>query len=97
VIFRDDLNHDCETLPEEEWRVVSVLTVAAPRRPKVTPDKEFANPQQLEDLREKIRLVYRMAASNGNQFIVLGTPAHSHVVPSSSTLFGNSGDGLRRV
>jgi hypothetical protein len=69
-------------LPEDEWRVVSVLTVAAPRRPKVTLDKEFADPSQLEDLREKILLVYRMAASNGNQFIVLGTPAVNANSPS---------------
>jgi hypothetical protein len=72
VIFREDLNRDCKELPEDEWRVVSVLTVAAPRRPKVTLDEEFADPSQLEDLREKIRLVYRMAALNGNHFIVLG-------------------------
>ena len=48
------------------------MTVAAPRHPKVTPDHEFAVPSHLEDLREKIRLVYRMAALNGNQFVVLG-------------------------
>jgi hypothetical protein len=82
VIFRDVLKNDCQELPEDEWRVVSVLTVAAPRRPRliITQDDsdtnelafEFAHPGVLDDLREKIRLVYRMAASNGKEYLVLG-------------------------
>ncbi|KAF5334864.1 hypothetical protein D9758_014277 [Tetrapyrgos nigripes] len=73
VIFKDDLDHDCVNLPNEERRVVSVLTVAAPRGPLLTEDgKNFKKPSVLEDLREKIRLVYRMAAHNEGQYLVLG-------------------------
>ncbi|KAJ7080728.1 hypothetical protein B0H15DRAFT_786963, partial [Mycena belliarum] len=51
---------------------VSVITVAAPRRPELTPDRlAFKNPSDLDDLRGKIRLVYRMAAHHGQEFLVL--------------------------
>ncbi|KAF7368862.1 hypothetical protein MVEN_00211800 [Mycena venus] len=73
VIFRDDLDHDCMELPITERRIVSVLTVAAPARPDLTPDKQaFSQPSTLTYLQEKIRLVYRMAAHNGQQNLVLG-------------------------
>jgi hypothetical protein len=53
-----------------------VITIAAPRRPALTGDfAEFAKDNDLEDLRGKIRLVYRMAASNGNEFLILGEHA----------------------
>ncbi|KAJ7171006.1 hypothetical protein C8R46DRAFT_1087454 [Mycena filopes] len=73
VIFRADLDHDCAELPHAEQRVVSVITVAAPGRPKLTPDGQaFKDASTLKYLREKIRLVYRMAAHNGQQYLVLG-------------------------
>ncbi|RDB15942.1 hypothetical protein Hypma_003604 [Hypsizygus marmoreus] len=73
LIFRHDLDHECVELPIAERRVVSVLTVAAPRDPKLTKDGgAFANKQDLEDLRGKIRLVYRMAARHGQEYLVLG-------------------------
>lgn len=73
VIFKDDLDHDCVDLPAEERRLVSVITVAAPRFPKLTPDGEqFAKQEDLGDLRGKIRLVYRMAATYGKTSIILG-------------------------
>jgi hypothetical protein len=73
VVFKDDLDHDCVNLPVEERRIVSVLTVAAPCGPPLTEDgKKFKNPSVLEDLRGKIRLIYRMAARNGAQYMVLG-------------------------
>ncbi|KAJ7171005.1 hypothetical protein C8R46DRAFT_895147 [Mycena filopes] len=73
VIFRDDLDHDCVELPHAERRVVSVITVAAPAWAELTPDEEaFEDESTLEYLREKIRLVYRMAAHNGQQHLVLG-------------------------
>ncbi|KAJ3836139.1 hypothetical protein EV361DRAFT_796649 [Lentinula raphanica] len=73
VIFKHDLDHDCVDLAVEERCVVSVLTVAAPRGPKLTEDKqEFVKESDLEDLRGKIRLVYRMAGSNDKRFLVLG-------------------------
>ncbi|KAF9266080.1 hypothetical protein L218DRAFT_94875 [Marasmius fiardii PR-910] len=73
VVFKDDLDHDCVDLPEEERCVVGVITVAAPRGPKLTRDrKRFADEDELNDLRGKIRLVYRMAAHNGRHYVVLG-------------------------
>ncbi|KAJ6621475.1 hypothetical protein B0H10DRAFT_2215121 [Mycena sp. CBHHK59/15] len=72
VIFKDDLDHECAQLPASERRVVSVITVAAPRWPELTPDQSaFKNASDLEDLRGKIKLVYRMAAHHGQQFLVL--------------------------
>lgn len=53
--------------------MVAVLTVAAPRAPRLSQDREsFKREEDLECLRGKIRLVYRMAAHNGKEYIVLG-------------------------
>jgi len=57
----------------EERQVVSVITVAAPRhRPLSTDRLSFKNPSTLEDLKGKIRLIYRISAHNGQQYLVLG-------------------------
>jgi len=73
VVFKDDLDHDCIDLPLQERQIVSVITVAAPCGPQLTEDKKrFAKAQDLEDLRGKIRLVYRIAAWNEKKFLVLG-------------------------
>jgi hypothetical protein len=54
---------------------VGVLTVVAPRGPRLSADKQtIAKSSVIEDFREKIRLVYRMAAHNGHTYLVLGTP-----------------------
>lgn len=74
VIFKDDLDHDCIDLPSNEIRVVSVITVAAPRGPMLTADRtQLRRKEDLECFREKIRLVYRMAAHNNQKYLVLGT------------------------
>ncbi|KAG7097574.1 hypothetical protein E1B28_004911 [Marasmius oreades] len=73
AVFKDDLDHGCVDLPEEDRCVVGVITVAAPRGPELTNDrKRFAREDQLSDLRGKIRLIYRMAARNGREYVVLG-------------------------
>ncbi|KAF8218187.1 hypothetical protein K438DRAFT_1925358 [Mycena galopus ATCC 62051] len=73
VIFRDELDNDCTELPEGERRVVSVITVAAPAWPALTRDhKAFLDPSTLTYLQEKIRLVYRMAATKKQEHLVLG-------------------------
>jgi uncharacterized protein (TIGR02452 family) len=73
VVFRDTLDNDLAELPEHERHVVAVLTVAAPCWPKVTEDgKNFAKESELQDLREKILLVLRMAAGEGVTKLVLG-------------------------
>ena len=73
VIFKHDLDHDCVDLTPEERRVVAVLTVAAPCGPRLSPDRQtFQREEDVECLRGKIRLVYRMAAHNGKEYVVLG-------------------------
>ncbi|KAF9003129.1 hypothetical protein BDZ89DRAFT_1081153 [Hymenopellis radicata] len=73
LVHRDDLDHNLKELPAQERIICSVLTVAAPRAPKLTDNKEgFADPSVLEDLQGKIRLVYRMAAHNHKEYLILG-------------------------
>lgn len=73
AVFRDTLDNDLLELKAEKRFIVSVLTVAAPCWPELTEDKlSFAKETVLEELREKIRLVYRMAAHNSMTSIVLG-------------------------
>ncbi|VDC03313.1 unnamed protein product [Peniophora sp. CBMAI 1063] len=73
VVFKDDLVHDCVDLPPEDRVVLSVITVAGPRKPELTPDgSRLARESDLEDLRAKIRLIYRLAGSEKRDAIVLG-------------------------
>ena len=76
MIFKDDLEHGCIELPREEWRLASVITIAAPRGPALKDDKRlgkvFKNQEDLECMREKVRLVYRMAVKYKQEYIVLG-------------------------
>lgn len=98
VVFKEDLDHDCTQLSKEKRRVVSVITVAAPRYPRLTADKEhFEKKSDLEDLRGKIRLVYRMAAHNKQRYLVLGRFIRTY--PSSMLLKDNISrcNGLWRI
>jgi uncharacterized protein (TIGR02452 family) len=73
VVFKDTLENGCVDLPEEQRVVVSVITIAAPRRPRLTYDnKEFADQRVEEEFREKIRLVLRCAARESKTGLVLG-------------------------
>lgn len=76
AVFRDTLDNDLAELPEVERFVVSVVTVAAPRGPALTTTSggrpAFAKKSDLDDLREKIRLVYRCSAHNGQTSLILG-------------------------
>ncbi|KAI0091575.1 hypothetical protein BDY19DRAFT_1066984 [Irpex rosettiformis] len=75
VIFKDDLANSCVELPREEWRLVSVITVAAPRGPRLKDDERlgqvFKYEADLLCLREKIKLVYRMAVKYKQEYLVL--------------------------
>ena len=96
VIFKDDLDHDCEDLPADERRTVAVLTVAAPRFPPLSKDGEtFRWEKDLDCFREKVRLVYRMAAHNGKDYVVLGQT--SHRAPAASLTRFCRCHGLRRI
>lgn len=67
TIFRDK---EFNNLPPTERKVVSVISVAAPRF--IREEDAFRKSTDLPDLRQKIRLIYRMAARNGKTFLVLG-------------------------
>lgn len=73
VVFRDTLDNNLKELPVNERLVVSVITVAAPCLPVITPDRQaFANEFDVLDLKEKILLTLRIAARNGCTSLVLG-------------------------
>ncbi|THV08289.1 hypothetical protein K435DRAFT_847170 [Dendrothele bispora CBS 962.96] len=85
VIFRNPLhsttdNSDsnisseiCAELPPSERRVVSVISVAAPRYPLLNPTRDdFKDQIDKENLREKVRFILRMAGLNGKRYLVLG-------------------------
>jgi uncharacterized protein (TIGR02452 family) len=73
VVHRGTLDEDLVELPPQERCVVAVMTVAAPRFPKLSEDgNEFADADDLRDLREKILLVLRMAAEYRVTRLVLG-------------------------
>lgn len=97
VVFKDDLDHECVELAPEERRVVSVLTVAAPRWPAVNSDRRtLKNQKDLEDFRGKIRLVYRMAAHNSQQYLVLGALLLLRILRLRADVY-YSGDGMWSV
>ncbi|KAF3044982.1 hypothetical protein E8E11_008716 [Didymella keratinophila] len=73
VVFKDTIDRDLIDLPVEQRHIAAVITVAAPCYPKLTVDgKDFADRSELEDLREKIMLVLRLAAVHGVTSLVLG-------------------------
>lgn len=68
---------------------MSVITVAAPRGPPLTKDgSKLKNASDLEDLRGKIRLVYRMAGHHGQEYVVLGASINMSTVQSCELTVG---------
>ncbi|OAL51866.1 hypothetical protein IQ07DRAFT_394610 [Pyrenochaeta sp. DS3sAY3a] len=73
VVFKETLDKDCADLATDDRHVVAVITVAAPCQPQLTQDgQNFAKKSDVTDLREKIILVLRIAASSGVTSLVLG-------------------------
>ncbi|KAK3203265.1 hypothetical protein GRF29_112g751347 [Pseudopithomyces chartarum] len=73
VVFRDTLDNGLAEFDPAQRHVLSVLTIAAPCLPRLTGDKkQFADENDLKDLRQKILLTLRMAAHNGVTNLVLG-------------------------
>jgi uncharacterized protein (TIGR02452 family) len=73
VVFKDTLDSDCVELGEQHQHVLAIITVAAPCAPKLAHDGEnFARESDLRDLRERILLVLRIAATNKVTNLVLG-------------------------
>jgi len=79
VIFRGPLTESspdgnpCPELARHERRVISVISVAAPRNPILTAGgSDFRKEEDRENVREKIRFILRLAAMNGQRYLVLG-------------------------
>ncbi|THY06477.1 hypothetical protein D6D02_07466 [Aureobasidium pullulans] len=73
VVFKDTLENSCRDLQPEERALLSVITIAAPRRPTLTNSNTgFADPNVLQEFRDKIRLIFRCAAVEGKTCLVLG-------------------------
>lgn len=70
TIFRHDQEHNFAYLASQERKVVSIISIGAPRF--VKNQHPFNNPSHTRDLQEKIRLIYRLAAHKGKTFLVLG-------------------------
>ncbi|KAF9074398.1 hypothetical protein BDP27DRAFT_1317011 [Rhodocollybia butyracea] len=63
----------CPILPPPSRKVLSVISVAAPRYPVVTQDgSDFRDAAVKEDFKEKVRLVLRMAGIHDKRYLVLG-------------------------
>ncbi|KAJ3981121.1 hypothetical protein F5890DRAFT_589279 [Lentinula detonsa] len=66
-------NSICPLLPHDERKVISVISVAAPRYPKLTSDgNDFADEKIKEEFKEKVRLVLRIGGHEGKRYLVLG-------------------------
>ncbi|KAJ3993477.1 hypothetical protein F5050DRAFT_1577557, partial [Lentinula boryana] len=79
VIFRGSndggtsSNSICPLLPHNKRKVISVISVAAPRYPKLTSDgNDFADEKIKEEFKEKVRLVLRIGGHEGKRYLVLG-------------------------
>ncbi|KAH7102857.1 hypothetical protein BKA62DRAFT_787932 [Auriculariales sp. MPI-PUGE-AT-0066] len=73
VVFKDDLLHHCADLPASAHIVVSVLTFAAPRGPRTTPDgTRFSLQGDVDAVRAKVQVLLRTAARRGQDTLVLG-------------------------
>lgn len=73
AVHRDTLANACALLPAADVVVLGVITVAAPRNPRLTHDRRsFMDPAMEAAMREKVRAVFRMAALHGRTNLVLG-------------------------
>jgi hypothetical protein len=75
--LKDALSNECVDLPQNEQKVVSITSVGAPRHPPTVHDtaterKVIQDSRRLEELREKIQLIFRMAAHNGKTVMGVG-------------------------
>jgi len=77
VVIRESLatGHKLLDLSKpDELPVISAISVAALRKPILTRDKptQYRNPQDRETMKEKMRIVLRVAAFHGHRRLVLG-------------------------
>ncbi|KIK66651.1 hypothetical protein GYMLUDRAFT_192613 [Collybiopsis luxurians FD-317 M1] len=73
-------------LPLASRKVMSVISVASPRYPRCSPDgSDFAEQGVKEELKEKVRLVLRIAGMHGKRYLVLGAMGcGGHFCPPAS-------------
>jgi uncharacterized protein (TIGR02452 family) len=73
VIFRAGYEKDYALWPENEWTAISVVSVAAVRRPKTDESgTRYSFVEEKELQKEKMRTVLRIAGWNGHLNLVLG-------------------------
>ncbi|KAJ5612530.1 hypothetical protein N7510_005724 [Penicillium lagena] len=73
AIFRDEIGAWCRVYESKEIFTVGVVSLAALRRPLLTPDKKrFGRPKDIEILKDKMRQVFRVLAQNKATHCVLG-------------------------
>ncbi|KAJ6189203.1 hypothetical protein N7519_004111 [Penicillium mononematosum] len=73
VVFRDEVATDARIYEPAEMFTVGVVSLAAMRRPLLTPDKRnFARPQDIRTVRDKMRQTLRVLAVNNVTHCVLG-------------------------
>ncbi|KAI1622626.1 hypothetical protein EDD37DRAFT_482209 [Exophiala viscosa] len=76
VIFRDELMKECQILPRKDWTSVSVVSVAALACPPQVKDSKtgelrFKLDKDVHTIRERFRMILRMAARHGKSVLVL--------------------------
>ena len=83
VIFKDELANDCKALPERDWKTVSVLSVATPACPPLTPvttrsskhrdSQEMAlkSSNDVKIVQERWGMALPMAAHHGQSVLLL--------------------------
>jgi len=76
IIIRDALSRGhgllCGETPAEDLPVTSVITVAAQRTPKLSRHLTYQHDSDRQLMKNKIRLILRIAARNGHTKLVLG-------------------------
>ncbi|KAJ5155939.1 hypothetical protein N7492_008742 [Penicillium capsulatum] len=73
TVFRGEVSSWCQLYAPAEMFTVGVVSLPALRRPALTPDKkEFANPGTIHVVKDKIRQVLRVLATNHVTHCVLG-------------------------
>jgi uncharacterized protein (TIGR02452 family) len=73
LIFRTSDDTKCQLLQSEQQWWTSVISVAAVEMPRLTPEKDdYANEEDRESTRERIKAILRIAAMNGKRNLVLG-------------------------
>ncbi|OQE13106.1 hypothetical protein PENFLA_c054G03881 [Penicillium flavigenum] len=73
VVFRDEVATGARIYEPAEMFTVGVVSLAAMRRPLLTPNKRnFARPQDIRTVRDKMRQILRVLAVNNVTHCVLG-------------------------